>query len=157
MSYLEGIRAAYEGELIGERLYREVARRREDVLERAKLDAIANVERLTNRRLRLIAVRLGVEPSDALLQAVIERRTQDLAELAWPEFIARAVREWPPYIARFAALEPLAPAGDAVVIRQLVDHEVVLVEFAQMEQSAMGSVESLQVLHSYLERSASGE
>jgi hypothetical protein len=149
MSYLEGIRAAYEGELIGERLYREVARRREDVLERAKLDAIANVERLTNRRLRLIAVRLGVEP--------IERRTQDLAELAWPEFIARAVREWPPYIARFAALEPLAPAGDAVVIRQLVDHEVVLVEFAQMEQSAMGSVESLQVLHSYLERSASGE
>jgi hypothetical protein len=157
MSYLEGIRAAYEGELIGERLYREVARRREDVLERAKLDAIANVERLTNRRLRLIAVRLGIEPSDALLQAAIERRTKELAELAWPEFIARAVREWPPYIARFAALEPLAPAGDAVVIRQLVDHEVVLVEFAQREQSAMGSVESLQVLQSYLERSASGE
>jgi hypothetical protein len=151
MTYLDGVRAAYEGELIGERLYREVARRRADVLERGKLDAIADVERLTNLRLRPIARRLGIQPDEASLQAVIERRANELAALGWPEFIGKAVRDWPPYIARFAELEPLAPASDAAVIRQLVDHEVVLVEFAHVEQSAMGSEASLGVLRSFLE------
>jgi hypothetical protein len=155
-SYLDGIRAAYEGELIGERLYRDVARRRADALERAKLDAIADVERLTNRRLRGIAQRLGIQPNEPGLREVIERRANELAVMGWPEFIAKAQRDWPPYIAQFAALEALAPASDAALIRQLVEHEVVLVEFAGVEQSALGSLESLQVLRSFLERSTLG-
>jgi len=156
MSYVEGIRAAYEGELIGERLYRELARRRGDAIERGKLDAIADVERLTNRRLLPIALRLGIQPNESTLREVIERRSNELAGLGWAEFIAKALRDWPPYVAKFAALEAFAPASDAPVIRQLVEHEVVLVEFAQVEQSAMGSDESLRVLRSFLERSASG-
>lgn len=149
-AYRDGIRSAYAGELIGERLYRALAQGSRDADQRVKLDAIADVERLTHRRLKPIAERLGSVPSDAELQAVVARRAVELAALSWPEFIARANRDWPPYVARFEELKPLAPPGDAAAIRSLIDHEVALVEFARVEQSAVGAEASLRVLQAFL-------
>jgi hypothetical protein len=149
-AYRDGIRAAYEGELIGERLYRMLAHGRRDADQRTKLDAIADVERLTNARLRPVAERLGIVPIDAELQAVVVRRAAELSALSWSEFIDKANREWPPYIVRFEALQPLAPSSDVAIVRSVVQHEIALVEFVRLEQSAVGSQTSLRVLEAFL-------
>jgi hypothetical protein len=150
-AYRDGILSAYQGELIGESVYRELANRSMVGDQKAKLRAIADVERLTGWRLKPIAERLGIEASDAQRLRVIERRVSELKSLAWPEFIDKALRDWPPYLARFEALKQLAPAGDVDRIQWLVDHEVALVAFARIEHDAMGSDASLRKLQIFLD------
>ncbi|HTV95216.1 MAG TPA: amidohydrolase family protein [Steroidobacteraceae bacterium] len=149
--YRDGLTAAYQGELIGEALYRELSRRAADRDQQIKLRAIAEVERATHRRLRPIADRLLIGAAEADCQPIVERRAQQIARLGWPEFIDMALRDWPPYIERFEALRALAPAGDAAAVQWLVDHEVALVKFASVEKDAMGSDASLQVLQAFLQ------
>lgn len=152
-TYRRGIHAAYQGELIGESLYRELARRSTDPVRKAKLDAIADVECLTHGRLKPIADRLNVAPVEAEWRPIADRRTTELASLTWPDFISDALRDWPPYIARFEALRLLAPACDAESLQFVVDHEVTLVEFLRVEMAAMGSDCALRVLENFMERS----
>ena len=150
--YRDGIFAAYQGELIGESLYRELARQSTDRGQQAKLDMIADVEHATHRRLKPIADRLHINPAEAEWRPIVERRTREIRHLPWPDFIDKALRDWPPYIESFEQLRPLAPPGDAASIQWLVDHEVALVKFASAEKSAMGSDSSLQVLQAFLQR-----
>jgi hypothetical protein len=150
-AYRDGIMAAYQGELIGESLYRELANRSMVDDQKAKLHAIADVERHTHCRLKPIAERLGIDVSEAAWMRVVERRVRELESLTWPDFIDKALRDWPPYIARFEALKQLAPAGDADSIQWLVDHESALVAFARTEHDAMGSNASFRPLQTFLD------
>jgi hypothetical protein len=149
-AYRDGISAAYRGELIGESVYCELANRSMVADQRAKLHAIADVERQTRCRLKPIAERLGINVSEAEWMHIVERRVSELESLAWPDFIDKALRDWPPYIARFEALKQLAPAGDADSIQWLVDHEAALVAFARVERDTMGSNASLRKLQKFL-------
>jgi hypothetical protein len=151
-AYRDGISWAYQGELIGESVYRELANRSISGDQKAKLRAIADVEEYTSWRLKPIAERLGIEVSDAQRLGVIERRVSKLQSLTWPDFIEKALRDWPPYIARFEALKQLAPAGDVDIIQWLVDHEVALVAFARIEQDDMGSNASFCKLQIFLDK-----
>jgi hypothetical protein len=155
-AYRQQIHAAYQGELIGESLYRELAKRSIDPVRKAKLDAIADVECLTHCRLKPIADRLNVVPIEAEWRPIVDHRATELASLTWPGFISNAMRDWPPYIARFEALRLLAPARDAESIQFLVDHEVTLVEFVRVEMTAMASGSSLRVLEAFLKSSRRG-
>jgi hypothetical protein len=148
--YHDGIRAAYQGELAGERLYRELANRFPSDDRHAKFRAIADVEWLTHSRLKPIAERLGVGSGETDWLPTVERRAAELGSLSWREFIDKALRDWPPYIERFAALKPLAPPGDEASIQFLIDHEVALVEFARLEQATPGAEDSLRVLQTFL-------
>ncbi len=152
IAYRKGIYTAYQGELIGECLYRELAKRSTDPIQKAKLDAVADVECLTHSTLRPIADRLNIALSEAEWRSIVERRANELAPLAWPDFIRRAMRDWPPYIVSFQALQPLAPHRDATSIQFLVDHEVALVDFARAETAAIGSGSSLLVLEEFLRK-----
>jgi hypothetical protein len=152
-TYRDKIRQAYEGELIGEKLYRKLAARSAINQQRAKLNAIADVEKLTTVRLKPIAERLGIHPQESDYQAVVERRANQLAGYSWSAFISKALRDWPPYIARFEALLPLAPVGDEPTIRLLIEHEVVLVEFVRIEHADEGGSDSLRVLEDFLGQS----
>ena len=150
--YLDGIRRAYTGELIGEGTYRELATRCSDPDRQSKLAAIADVERLTHERLKPIALRHGIAVADSTWRPIVERRVEELASLSWLDFMDMASRDWPPYILRFEALRQIAPACDIDTIQMLVDHEVALVEFVHLERSGSGSARSLRPLHIYLGR-----
>jgi hypothetical protein len=97
------------GRLIGEKLYRKLATRAALELQKARLDAIADVEMPTNVRLRPIAERLGIHPQESEYHATVERRTNELAGYSRSAFICKALRDRPPYMARFEAILPLAP------------------------------------------------
>src|ERR1700676_4900631 len=142
-SYAEGIRRAYIGELIGERLYRTLARQWNDADCSKKLAAIADVEALTHRELKTIAGRLGIELVETELQDEVERYVAELGQLSWPELLERAASEWPSYISEYAALAGLPPPGDEVSLGILVDHERALVEFVRLERANIGSMASL--------------
>jgi hypothetical protein len=150
--YLDGIRQAYEGELVGESLYRRLSEGCASRDQQAKLGAIADVERLTHGRLKPIAKRLGINPIEAEWRSIVDRRAKELAVLTWREFIDKALLDWPPYIPRFAALKPLAPAGDEGTVQLLIDHEVALVEFTRLENASIGSADSMAPLEAFLGR-----
>src|SRR3954464_14591740 len=87
-TYSEAIRRAYQGETIGERLFRRLAERSTSAERSAKLHAIADVEALTRAKLEPIAIRLGVQQlSESEMTATIERREQQLAQMPWTGFI----------------------------------------------------------------------
>ena len=152
MNYSDAIRDACKGELIGEGVYRQLAKQCADHSQRVKLSAIADVEMLTHQRLKPIVVRLGIVVLDTDWLPVVERRLKDLKPLAWREFIDNAWRDWPPYIARFEALNLLAPPYDRAAIQSLIDHEVALVEFVRQERSIGDSASSADPLYTYLGR-----
>jgi hypothetical protein len=148
--YREGIASAYKGEWIGENLYRELANRSIVEHQKAKLHAIADVEQYTFRRLKPIADRLGIDVAAGEWKRVVERRATELYSVGWPDFIDKALRDWPPFIVRFEALLPLAPPPDTDAVRCLIDHEVALVEFARIEHNAVGSEAALLRLEAFL-------
>jgi hypothetical protein len=147
--YTDGLRQAYEGELVGERLYRLLATRCTEKAHRSSLTAIADVERCTHTVLAPIALRLQIHPSEADLWSRVERRVLQLERLSWSEFLEKALVEWPPYIAEFEALERMAPPGDGPSLAFVVEHERVLVEFARLEHDDPGSAGALNLLESF--------
>jgi hypothetical protein len=150
-TYSEAIRRAFQGETIGERLFRRLAERSDSAERSAKLHAIADVEALTRGKLEPIAIRLGVQQlSESEMTATIERREQQLAQLSWPDFIRTALTDWPPYIAEFEGMARLAPQGDESALRVLVEHERALVEFVRQEHANNGGGRSLQLLQQLL-------
>ena len=147
-SYAEAIHRAYEGEIVGERLYGALARECSDTDRRAKLSAISAIEAATRARLKHIADRLQLEPSRGAIQSTVERRLAQLRLLSWGEFIQKAVLEWPPYLTRFEALRQSAAPGDEESLQFLADHERALVQFANLEHG--GSENSLSALSTFL-------
>jgi hypothetical protein len=147
-SYVEAFRQAFEGEMIGERLYRKLAMECSDADHRSKLSAISEVEASTHVRLKHIADRLQIEASETTINRTVERRITELRRLSWGEFIQQAVLEWPPYLARFEELRQSAAPGDAQSLQVLEDHERALIQFANLEHR--GSQDSLAALSTYL-------
>jgi hypothetical protein len=92
------------GRLIGEKLYRKLATRAALEQQKARLDAIADVDMLTNVRLRPIAERLGIHPQESEYQATVEGRAHELAGYSWSAFICKALCDRPPSMARFEAI-----------------------------------------------------
>lgn len=154
-TYLDALREAYEGELEGEAVYRGLSDLGDDAIQCKKFSTIADVERRTHLILHPAASRLGIEPAMERIAATAARRTKELSELSWPEFVAKATLNWPPYIARFERMERLAPIVDALAVRRLVEHERALVEFIRLEN--LHSRESLRPLQDFLVETRGGE
>ena len=148
-SYADAIRRAYEGEIVGERLYRALAMQCSDADQRSKLSAISAIEAATHERLKHIAERLQIDLSQTAIQCTVERRLAQLRLLSWGEFIQKAVLEWPPYLARFEVLRQAAASGDEESLQFLEDHERALVQFVNLEHS--GSENSLSALSTFLQ------
>jgi hypothetical protein len=152
MTYMQGVLQAYEGELIGERLYGALAAARPEPAAQQRFALIAAVERATNMLLQPIAARLGLKASDERVSAAVARRTPEIASLSWPEFVRKAMHDWPPYVPRFEALRELAPPDDAAVLEMVVEHERALVEFIRRE--AVEHAAALEPLQQYLARAS---
>lgn len=148
--YAPGIRDAFFGELAAERLYRALAGRSADPLQRAKFNAIADIEQRTAQTLAPVARRLGIDIPEADIEARARERLLLLGPLSFDAFIAQAAQHWPPYIALFEQLARLAPKADADAMQLLVAHERALVRFVQIECDRPGARQSLEPLKAFL-------
>jgi hypothetical protein len=145
-AYRTSVRSAYEGEIVGERLYRALSAEDTDGDRRHKLLTISRVEAVTHQRLQPVAARLGIEPAEASIESSVQHRLAQLRQLSWETLIAKAVAEWPAYLGRFEMLRRSAASADAAALQSLVDHEYALVRFALLEYDSPGSDRSLRPL-----------
>ena len=129
---------AYEGEVVGEALFRSLALVEGDPVRRSHLLVLASLERATATRLEAVLGRLQVTPADADELVARGRAAADaVGAVPWTDFLEAVGRGIAPAIERYVALrallEPdLHPTMDAVVA-----HEEALGAF--VEESLAGT------------------
>lgn len=146
-TYLETLLSYYEDEIGGEAYFYALA---EHFDESEKLILLARVERHAADAIQPLLEKYGLKPRD---ESVIKRDGRSYLEAhqsySWPEFMAYIVKRYPGYLDDFRALEQMAPAADLSALKILTDHEVVVIDFAEMEIA--GDPGSLTPLIQYLE------
>ena len=142
-SYFDKILKAYEGEVAGEAYFKALAGVFNEQEHTQKLALLAAVENLTSRTLLPLLKRYGIKP----------REQNDLVNLAhswirerafnrWEDLINNMTTRYPGYIEEFKILAASAPDEDKTALDFLVEHEIVLLEFANQEESQEEKVET---------------
>ena len=127
-------REAFEGEVLGEALFRTMAEQTEDPERRAALDVLRRLEGSTRDLLRPVLERLGI-PTDgeATAAATGVGFAATAASQPWDELL----RGIPPTTAKYAAmyqqLRGLVGEEDVEVVDTLIAHEQALCAFAERE------------------------
>jgi rubrerythrin len=150
VTYRELLHRAYQGELIGEILYRTLATRTNDAKLREKMLLISDVEQRTNQLLHPLADGLRIEASQSTISQVVRDRTAELQSLSWDAFLEKAAFDWPPFIEQFEALRDAGPRAARATLQLAVDHEVALVEFIRLERSGAPNAVALEPLRNFL-------
>lgn len=115
---------AYEGEVVGEALFRSMALAEDDLLRRSHLLILASLERSTASRLEAVLARLQVTPADADELAARGRAAADaVGAVPWTDFLEAVGRGIAPAIERYMALRGLLerelhPTMDAVIAHE---------------------------------------
>ncbi|MBT4888242.1 MAG: hypothetical protein HON65_01645 [Rhodospirillales bacterium] len=153
-TYLEGLLLAYEGEIGGEEYFKTMATIFTEPIQQEKMMLLAVVEQRTWMVLQPLIERHNLTPRDhQTLQAWGNSWIDDRGHRNWQDLINSMVSRYPAYILKFKSLETICPDEDKTAIRALVEHEVVLLDFAGHEQA--GNTDSLARVHSFLEEHSS--
>lgn len=127
-------REAFEGEVLGEALFRTMAERTDDADRRAKLDVLRRLEGSTRDLLRPVLERLGI-PTDG--EATAAATGAGFAESAvtqpWHVLLRGIPATTATYAAKYHELRPLVADEDVEVVDALIAHEVALCAFAERE------------------------
>ena len=97
-----------------------------------------------------------LEPRESgVLKALGAEHVAAHKDYSWQEFVTYMAVRYPGYIDDFEALERMAPGEDLPCLKQLTRHEVVAIEFAEMEVAGKpGSTEPLRSYIAECERSS---
>lgn len=143
--YRSEIHAAYVGEIVGAAAFGAMAQSQAfSDHQRAQLQTLARLEQVTRARLEPVMVRHGLAVQDV---EAMEQGTRAAVGDAhdWAPLMESIRDGARPYIPRFEALLEAAPAEDAPVMRQLLEHERALVQFAIDELEGSGETSMLAV------------
>lgn len=123
---------AYQGEVLGEALFADLAERADDPDRRVKLETLVRLEASTRDALRPALERRGVDTAaDPDVLATARRFADAAAAMAWHDLLATFEPTTTEYVATYQAL---GDAGeDPDLVRLLLDHERALAEFARRE------------------------
>lgn len=133
-SYERRVNQAYQGEVNGESLFRELAARSKDKTERAKWQVLQQLEAETKARLRPLVDKLGgalEEDPERAQQGV--RYAAKLAGTPWPDLMAEFRDELPRYVRWFEELEGMARPQDRLILHAATQHERAILAFAEAE------------------------
>ena len=144
--YLDTLLKYFEDEISGEAYFYGLA---EHFAERDKTILLARVERRAAETVRPLLHKYGLEPRE---ESAIHDQGRSYVEVhrsySWHEFMTYIIKRYPGYLDDFADLENLAPAEDLPALNILTEHEVAVIEFAEMELA--GDPDSLIPLNRYL-------
>jgi hypothetical protein len=102
-------------------------------------------------RLRPFLWRLGQTlVEDESMRAAGSEVAEKLKNLPWREAMLELAQLVKPYLARYQALESAAPAADKPRVHFMVEHELTVLRYAEL-QAAGDTEEALQVVRSQLE------
>ena len=147
--YLESVQNAWTGEVYGGALFRAAAANTDHADHRAKWLRLADLEDVTRDVLGVVLARHGMAPEappDASERGLeIGRR---MASQTWSDALGQFQPITGPAIDRFRQIRQACPDEDVSAIEFLIDHEVVLQEFADRELAGdtRGSTTSIDAL-----------
>ncbi|MDE0364272.1 MAG: hypothetical protein OXP09_01710 [Gammaproteobacteria bacterium] len=151
-TYEASVRAAWAGEIYGEALFSELAHLAGDTALASKWKTLAMLERVTGEQLAPLVSRYGFDtepPTEEAERGLVTAR--EFAEMPHAEFMALIEPYLEDVISRFEALRDAAPAEDRTTMQFLVDHEVALLRFVQLERSGADK-DSTRVAGALIER-----
>ena len=127
-------REAFEGEVLGEALFRTMAERTDDADRRAKIDVLRRLEGSTRDLLRPVLERLGI-PTDG--EAAAAATGAGFAESAvtqpWEDLLRGIPGTTAKYAAMYRELRGLVGEEEHPVVDALIAHEEALCAFAERE------------------------
>jgi hypothetical protein len=138
--YLAGITELYQAEIIGEGLFSTwlAACPREQAYGMALL---LQLEGEAKVRLRPLLWRLGVTlVEDQTMRAAGIAEGERLERLPWRQAMLELAELVKPYLGRYRALEAVAADSDRPYVHFMVDHEVTVLRFAELQ--AAGETEA---------------
>lgn len=146
--YLAEIREAYEGEIYGEALFRDLAGSVEAADHRRTLAILAELEAETRRRLAPLLLRRSIEVADEASQIEKGRLlAAEMKALSWTVLIERLESIIRPAVDRYDALADAASPDDREALNYLARHERALLDFVTAERAgAAGSLDSVLAL-----------
>ena len=138
-TYEAGVQAAWAGEIFGEALFSELARHYEGTELAPKWRELAELEQVTGKQLAPLISRYGygTEPPEKELERGLAN-AREFAEMEHADFMAFIEPYLEEVIPRLEALRDAAPEEDKATMQFLVDHEVALLRFVQLERSGAG-------------------
>jgi hypothetical protein len=127
-------REAFEGEVLGEALFRTMADRTDDADRRAKLDVLRRLEGSTRDMLRPVLERLGV-PTDgeATAAATGAGFAESAATQPWEDLLRGIPGTTAKYASMYRELRTLVGEEEHDVVDALIAHEEALCAFAERE------------------------
>lgn len=133
-TYEASVRAAWAGEIYGEALFSELAHLAGGTALAPKWKTLAELEHVTGEQLAPLVSRYGFDtepPTEEVERGLATAR--EFAEMPHADFMALIEPHLEDVIFRFEALRDAAPANDRTTMQMLVDHEVALLRFVQLE------------------------
>jgi hypothetical protein len=147
--YEELLLEAYKGELFGNAIFGEMAKRDEWLEHRATLEALATIEQRTADMLRPLVDASGADIGD---EEQPRREGRELGAIggSWEGFVKALFDALPPFLANFVRLREVAADPHDPALTALVAHEQTISAFAQLELGGHSDISSL-LLTRYLE------
>ena len=136
-SYEEGIFQAWIGELQGEMFFDAMAQSTVGVDRgrREKWETLAELERVTGRRMAKLLEAKGIEPAAPAPSGQLLDALAAYTKMPFAEAVSAMRPILLPAIDRFEALLTQAPAADRQAVQFLVDHERAILSFVELEEA----------------------
>lgn len=151
--YLKTLLDYYEAEVMGEAYFRGLADLADDPAEKDKLALLAAVEKHAAAAVVPLLDKHDLTPrSEAELKAIGKTQVEHYGDYDWMALVDHMLVRFPGYVDDFENLERMAPKADLPELEFLTLHEVVTIDFANMEKA--GDPDSQAPLHLYLTQDA---
>ncbi len=151
--YLKTLLDYYEAEVMGEAYFLALADLAGDPIEKDKLALLAAVESHAAAAVVPLLQKHGLTPrSEAELKATGKTHVERHEDYDWMALVDYMLFRYPGYVDDFNNLERMAPKADLPELEFLTLHEVVAIDFANMEKA--GDPDSQAPLHRYLSQDA---
>ena len=138
-SFEQAFALSFEEEISGETYFAALSAAEPDPRHAAIFAKLARIEAETVRALRPVAKVLGLAPVD---EAAVQRKGRVSARnrkgRPFADFIAHIAQDYPAYVDEFVQLCELSPPEAKDLAQLLVDHEVAMIDMAQIVLAGEG-------------------
>ena len=131
--YLDTLLDYFEEEIMGEGYFYGLMDQFEQPDRREKMDLMAQVERYAAEAVRPLVEKYGLMPRPEPELKLIGEGWIKGRKLDWNGLMSDIFVRYQEYLVQFHALEDMAPEEDLPELNILTEHEVVAIEFADLE------------------------
>jgi hypothetical protein len=136
--YRTGLKALYDGEVMGERLVLALHAAARTAHEADCFAAILQLETETKARLRPLLLKHSMSLAETADLSGVPGRLTDYRRSSWADYTATTASRLAGVVRDYEAIAALGPPEDQPILTAVVRHEAALVDRARMEAAGQG-------------------